>query len=108
MYYISPERFTSEAELLQAEREKLYNAFKGDQRVEGFLQAVVDIQGVIDPLVVLPGFKGDAEVFRVNPLGFHLAQQLPADLGELLLAGVTVQQVDAGEPGKWLAAQRVR
>ena len=36
MYYISPERFTSEAELLQAEREKLYNAFKGDQRVEVF------------------------------------------------------------------------
>ena len=36
MYYISPERFTSEEQLLQAEREKLYSAFQGDQRVEVF------------------------------------------------------------------------
>lgn len=36
MYYIGPERFISEEQLLQAEREKLYQAFQGDQRVEVF------------------------------------------------------------------------
>ena len=35
-YYISPERFASEEQLLDAEREKLYQAFKGDQRVADF------------------------------------------------------------------------
>lgn len=36
MYYISPERFVSEDQLLQGEREKLYQAFRGDQRVRDF------------------------------------------------------------------------
>lgn len=44
VYYIGPERFTSEEELLSAEREKLYQAFRGDQRVERYY-----LNGGIDP-----------------------------------------------------------
>jgi len=36
MYYIGPERFISEERLIQAEKEKLYQAFQGDQRVQDF------------------------------------------------------------------------
>lgn len=36
MYYISPERFISEEQLVREEEEKLYRAFQGDQRVRDF------------------------------------------------------------------------
>lgn len=36
VYYISPERFASEEQQLDAEREKLYRAFQGDQRVQDY------------------------------------------------------------------------
>lgn len=36
VYYISPERFASEEQQLDAEREKLYQAFKGDPRVQDY------------------------------------------------------------------------
>jgi len=36
VYYISPERFVSEEQLMDAEYDKLYQAFQGDQRVETY------------------------------------------------------------------------
>lgn len=36
VYYISPERFASEEQQLDAQREKLYRAFQGDQRVRDY------------------------------------------------------------------------
>lgn len=36
VYYISPERFASEEQQLDVEREKLYRAFKGDPRVRDY------------------------------------------------------------------------
>lgn len=36
MYYVSPRRFAAEEQLLQAERDKLYQAFKGEQRVADY------------------------------------------------------------------------
>ena len=36
MYYISPQRFVAEDQLLQAEREKVYQALQGEQRVADY------------------------------------------------------------------------